>query len=102
MSELRNVQADLSRFRSRVLVAGLLVCIAFFLLASRLVYLQVFRHDDLLEQADNNRITAVPVVPNRGLILDRNGVVVATNYSAYTLEITPSKVANLDQVIEDL
>ena len=102
MSELRNVQADLSRFRRRVLVAGLLVCLAFTLLASRLVYLQVFRHDDLLEQADNNRITAVPVVPNRGLILDRNGVVVATNYSAYTLEITPSKVANLDQVIEDL
>ncbi len=102
MSELRNVQADLSRFRSRVLVAGLLVCCAFIMLASRLVYLQVFRHDDLLEQADNNRITAVPVVPNRGLILDRNGVVVATNYSAYTLEITPSKVGNLDQVIEDL
>jgi penicillin-binding protein 2 len=102
MSELRNVQADLSRFRSRVLVAGLLVCLAFILLASRLVYLQIYRHDDLLEQADNNRITAVPIVPNRGLILDRNGVVVATNYSAYTLEITPSKVGNLDQVIEDL
>lgn len=102
MSELRNVQADLSRFRSRVLVAGLLVCLAFILLASRLVYLQIFRHADLLEQADNNRITAVPIVPNRGLILDRNGVVVATNYSAYTLEITPSKVANLDQMIEDL
>ncbi|MEY4426520.1 MAG: hypothetical protein RL535_818, partial [Pseudomonadota bacterium] len=102
MSELRNVQADLSRFRSRVLVAGLLVCLAFILLTARLVYLQIFRHDDLLEQADNNRITAVPVVPNRGLILDRNGVVVATNYSAYTLEITPSKVANLDHVIDEL
>ena len=102
MAELRNVQADLSRFRSRVLVAGLLVFIAFILLASRLVYLQIFRHEDLQAQADNNRITAVPVVPNRGLILDRNGVVVATNYSAYTLEITPSKVANLDQVIDDL
>jgi penicillin-binding protein 2 len=102
MSELRNVQADLSRFRNRVLVAGLLVFLAFILLIARLVYLQVYRHDDLREQADNNRITAVPVVPNRGLILDRNGVVVATNYSAYTLEITPSKVGNLDQVIEDL
>jgi penicillin-binding protein 2 len=102
MSELRNVQADLSRFRNRILVAALLVVIAFLLLGSRLVYLQVFRHDDLREQADNNRITAVPVVPNRGLILDRNGVVVATNYSAYTLEITPSKISNLDQVIEDL
>jgi penicillin-binding protein 2 len=102
MSELRNVQADLSRFRSRVLVAGLMVFLAFILLASRLVYLQIFRHDDLQAQAENNRITAVPVVPNRGLILDRNGVVVATNYSAYTLEITPSKVKNLDQVIDDL
>jgi penicillin-binding protein 2 len=102
MAELRNVQADLSRFRNRVLVAGLLVLLAFVLLIARLAYLQIFRHDDLREQADNNRITAVPIVPNRGLILDRNGVVVATNYSAYTLEITPSKVSNLDQVIEDL
>jgi penicillin-binding protein 2 len=102
MSELRNVQADLSRFRNRILVAALLVIFAFLLLASRLIYLQVFRHDDLREQADNNRITAVPVVPNRGLILDRNGVVVATNYSAYTLEIMPSKISNLDQVIDDL
>ena len=102
MSELRNIQADLSRFRNRVLVAVLLVTFAFLLLSARLVYLQVFRHDDLQEQADNNRITAVPVVPNRGLILDRNGVVVATNYSAYTLEITPSKISNLDQVIDDL
>ena len=102
MSELRNVQADLSRFRNRVLVAGLLVFMAFILLTARLVYLQVYRHADLREQADNNRITAVPVVPNRGLILDRNGVVVATNYSAYTLEITLSKVGNLDRVIDDL
>mgnify|MGYP003498114801 CR=1 FL=1 len=102
MSELRNIQADLSRFRNRVLIAALLVVVAFLLLGARLVYLQVFRHDDLREQADNNRITAVPVVPNRGLILDRNGVVVATNYSAYTLEITPSKINNLDQVIDDL
>jgi penicillin-binding protein 2 len=102
MSELRNLQADLSRFRNRVFIAGLLVLLAFTVLTARLVYLQIFRHDDLLEQADNNRITAVPIVPNRGLILDRNGVVVATNYSAYTLEITPSKVTNLDQVIDDL
>ena len=38
----------------------------------------------------------MPIVPNRGLILDRNGVVLADNYSAYTLEITPSKVADLE------
>ncbi|MBC7599722.1 MAG: penicillin-binding protein 2 [Polaromonas sp.] len=102
MTELRNVEADLSRFRLRVLVAGLVILFAFVLVASRLVYLQVIRHDDLNEQAESNRTAVVPIVPNRGLILDRNGVVLATNYSAYTLEITPSRVADLEQTIEAL
>ncbi|MBC7604704.1 MAG: penicillin-binding protein 2, partial [Ramlibacter sp.] len=98
MTELRNVEADLSRFRLRVLAASLVVVICFLLLASRLVYLQVYRHTDLLEQAENNRTAIVPVVPNRGLILDRNGVVLATNYSAYTLEIMPARITGtLDQ-----
>lgn len=103
MTELRNVEADLSRFRARILVATALVLVAFFLLLSRLVYLQILRHDDLEEQAESNRTAIVPIVPNRGLILDRNGIVLATNYSAYTLEITPSRVArSLDQTIDDL
>ena len=102
MTELRNVEADLTRFRARVLVASLVVLMCFALLAGRLVYLQVYRHADLDEQAENNRTAIVPIVPNRGLILDRNGVVLATNYSAYTLEITPSKVANLDETIAAL
>ncbi|MEO6016442.1 MAG: penicillin-binding transpeptidase domain-containing protein, partial [Polaromonas sp.] len=102
MTELRNVEADLSRFRARVLVASLAVLVSFCLLAARLVYLQVYRHADLSEQAENNRTAIVPIVPNRGLILDRNGVVLATNYSAYTLEITPSKVESLDETIAAL
>lgn len=102
MMELRNVEADLSRFRSRVVVASITVVVCFLLVAARLVYLQVVRHDDLLEQAENNRTAIVPIVPNRGLILDRNGIVLASNYSAYTLEVTPSKVLNLEQTIEDL
>lgn len=102
MTEIRNVEADLSRFRARVLVAGLVILFAFMLLAARLVFLQVVRHDDLNEQAESNRTAVVPIVPNRGLILDRNGVVLATNYSAYTLEITPSRVADLEETIEAL
>ncbi len=102
MTELRDVEADLSRFRARVLVIGLLILLAFSLVAARLVYLQVVRHDDLNAQAESNRTAVVPIVPNRGLILDRNGVVLATNYSAYTLEITPSKVRDLDDTIEAL
>jgi penicillin-binding protein 2 len=102
MTELRDVEADLSRFRARVLAVTLLIFVCFFLLLVRLVYLQIVRHEDLSEQAETNRTALVPVLPNRGLILDRNGIVLATNYSAYTLEITPSKVDQLEQTIEQL
>ncbi|WP_027477378.1 penicillin-binding protein 2 [Curvibacter gracilis] len=102
MTELRNVEADLWRFRTRVVAAGVVVLICFSLLVARLIYLQVVRHEDLAEQAENNRTAVVPIVPNRGLIVDRNGVVLATNYSAYTLEITPSKAGPLDEVIDGL
>ncbi|HSW08618.1 penicillin-binding protein 2 [Aquabacterium sp.] len=103
MTELKNLERELRRFRGRLLAAALFVLLAFGLLASRLVWLQVYRHDDLALQAEANRITVVPIVPNRGLIVDRNGLVLATNYSAYTLEITPSKVeADLEPMIDAL
>lgn len=102
MTELRNVEADLAQFRTRVVVAGLAVLFAFGLLATRMVYLQVLRHDEFDAQAESNRTAVLPVVPNRGQILDRHGRVLATNFSAYTLEITPSKVEDLDSTIEAL
>lgn len=102
MTELRNVEADLHRFRARVLVVSLLVFACFVVLFFRLVYLQIVRHDELEAQAEINRTTIVPLVPTRGLILDRNGIPLATNYSAYTLEITPAQVDNLEQTINQL
>lgn len=103
MTELRNVEADLSRFRGRVLAASAAVLVCFLLLVARLVYLQIIKHEELDEQAEANRTAIVPIVPNRGLILDRNGIVLATNYSAYTLEITPSRVdQTVDKVIDEL
>ena len=102
MTELRNAELDARRFRRRVLVVGAVVFFAFCLVVARLVFLQVVRHEDLAEQAESNRTAIVPVVPNRGLILDRNGVVLATNYAAYTLEITPSRVGELDETIDAL
>ena len=102
MTELRNVEADLARFRTRVLVAGAAVLFAFGLLVARMIYLQIVRHDDYAAQAESNRTAVLPVVPNRGQILDRHGRVLASNYSAYTLEITPSKVEDLDATIAAL
>ncbi len=102
MTELKNIEQEVGRFRMRLAAAAVFVLFAFGLLAARLVYLQVYRHEDLSTQAENNRITVVPIVPNRGLILDRNGIVLANNYSAYTLEITPSKVDDLEATIDRL
>ena len=103
MTELKDIERELGSFRVRLAAAALFVLFCFGLLAARLVYLQVVKHEELATQAEANRIAVVPIVPNRGLILDRNGAVLADNYSAYTLEITPSKVAGtLEETIDAL
>ncbi|GAP36423.1 penicillin-binding protein 2 [Piscinibacter sakaiensis] len=102
MTELKDIEQELNRFRGRLLAAGAFVLFGFGLLCARLVFLQVYKHDELATRADNNRIAVVPIVPNRGLIVDRNGIVLANNYSAYTLEITPSKAGDLEGTIDAL
>jgi len=102
MAELKNLENELDRFRLRLFAAGAFVLVAFGLLGARLSYLQVVRYEDLSAQAETNRTAVLPIVPNRGRILDRNGEVLATNYSAYTLEITPSKVEDLDATVDAL
>ncbi len=102
MTELKNVEQELSRFNTRLLAAAAFVLFGFGLLGARLVHLQIVKHQELATQAENNRIAVVPIVPNRGLIVDRNGVVLANNYSAYTLEITPSKAGELEPLIDRL
>ena len=102
MTEIKNLEQELGRFRVRLWAAVGFVLFCFGLLAARLVVLQVNRHEELSTRAESNRIAVVPIVPNRGLIVDRHGVVLANNYSAYTLEITPSKVDNVEATIEAL
>ncbi|MDQ6917557.1 MAG: penicillin-binding protein 2, partial [Pseudomonadota bacterium] len=100
--ELRDPQRELLHFRRRMLIAGALVIFAFAGLMSRFVYLQLFKHQHYQTLAESNRIAIVPIVPNRGVVTDRNGVVLAQSYSAYTLEVTPSRVRNLDETIDQL
>jgi len=101
--EIKDTEQEMREFRLRVTVLGGLVLLCFFLLLARFVWLQIVEHSDFAVKAEENRIALVPIVPNRGLILDRNGVVLARNYSAYTLEITPAKLtASLDDTIDEL
>jgi penicillin-binding protein 2 len=99
---LRNREAELSAFRSRLALAALAIVLLFAALAGRFVYLQVIKRDHYHTLAEANRISVMPITPNRGLILDRNGEVLAANYSAYTLEITPGKVSNLERALDEL
>jgi penicillin-binding protein 2 len=100
--EFNNPQEGLEQFRSRITIAGGLVLLCFALLFGRFVWLQVVKHDYYQTRAEENRISLVPITPNRGLITDRNGVVLARNYSAYTLEITPTQVSNIEATIDGL
>lgn len=102
MSDFYQGEQDSNRFRNRVLVAGLAVLLAFLLLFARFVYLQVVQHDYYSTRAESNRISLVPIMPNRGNIEDRNGVILARNFSAFTLEITPSRTNGLEQTIDGL
>jgi penicillin-binding protein 2 len=99
---LRDQQRELSVFRNRLMLAGLVIAVAFAILLARFSWLQVVQRAYYHTLAEQNRISVVPVVPNRGLILDRNGVVLAANYSAYTLEVTPSKVDEIERAIDEL
>jgi len=103
MTEFKNTERELHFFRLRLSAVGVFVFICFGLLLARFLWLQVYKHSDYAAQAEDNRISVVPIVPNRGLIVDRNGAVLARNFSAYTLEITPSKInGDMDAVIDQL
>ena len=98
-AEFRDLESELSRFQYRLGVAGAVVVAAFALLALRFLYLQLVQHDYYRTKAEDNRISVIPLVPNRGLIMDRSGVVLARNESQYTLEISLQKVANAEATI---
>ena len=102
MSDFHNPDSDLDRFRFRLGIAALLVLLAFGVLIGRFVWLQIIQHDFYRTRAEDNRIALIPIVPNRGVITDRNGVILARNYSAFTLEITPSQTGRLDETIDAL
>ena len=99
---LNTRDSDLDRFRSRILIAAAGVVMGLGLLIGRFFFLQVVQHEYYITRAEDNRISLVPIPPNRGVIQDRNGVVLAHNYSAFTLEITPSKVEDLEATIDAL
>ena len=94
--------AEAALFFNRTVFAGAIVGAAFVGLLSRLFYLQVIEHQNWRTQAERNRISVQPIAPTRGLIYDRNGVILAENRSSYSLEISLEKVKATAPVIDAL
>ena len=101
-TELRNYDQELFWFQRRLSLAAVLVVLGFLALLGRFVYLQVIQNKHFATLAEANRIDIQPEAPNRGIITDRNGVVLASNYSAYTLEMNPQKITDLDTAIDEV
>jgi penicillin-binding protein 2 len=100
--EFKNHLREIFHFQLRLVVGIGFVSVLMGILLMRFIYLQAARHTYYQTLSESNRIAIVPIVPNRGLILDRNGVVLAHNYSGYTLEINQSKTADIEATINDL
>ncbi len=100
--KLPNAHEEFRRFASRIRIAGLGAGLFFLILFGRFVWLQLIQYDRYHSLAESNRIALVPAVPARGVIFDRNNAILAHNFSAYTLEITPSKAGDLEDTINRL
>lgn len=94
---------DLDSFQERIHIATLFVTFCFLLLITRLVWLQLVSHGKYALLAENNRIALVPAPANRGLLIDRNGIVIGRNYSALTLDVNAAELkGNVDELIDEL
>ncbi len=100
--QLKNLQLELEQFQGRLKWAGIFAALLALTLLGRLFFMQVMRYDHYQAQAESNRITLIPTAPGRGLMLDRKGVVLAENYSAYTVELTVSKVGDLEKALVEI
>ncbi|MDD2699869.1 MAG: penicillin-binding protein 2 [Sideroxydans sp.] len=100
--ELKNHQRERYLFSLRLIFCLGFVGVLMAILVARAFYLQVWKHEYFDTMAESNRIFVVPIVPNRGVITDRNGTVLARNYAGYTLELTPEKIPDLNATIEEI
>ncbi|HGX92758.1 MAG TPA: penicillin-binding protein 2, partial [Candidatus Tenderia sp.] len=94
---LRDNLRESQLFSNRAVVAVVFIILALLALVGRMVYLQIMSHDHYTTLSHNNRVSIVPLAPTRGLIFDRNGVIVAQNLPTFSLEIVPERCKNLDQ-----
>jgi len=96
---IRDKSYERRLFRARAIAAAVIVLVALSCLVWRMTYLQVALHDKYADLSENNRVQIRPIAPNRGLIYDRNGVLLAENIPAYSLTLVPERIDDLDATL---
>ena len=99
---IRDHSAEANLFARRATVAFFIVVCMLGIVLNNLYSLQVEQYDDYQTRSNGNRIKVLPVAPNRGLIFDRNGVLLAENRPVFSLEITPEETNDLDDTLSRL
>jgi penicillin-binding protein 2 len=101
-SRIKNQEAEYRQLLARGLIAGLFATLALLAVVGRLIYLQIVNGSHFVTLSENNRLRLDPVTPTRGLIYDRNGVVLARNVPSYALEVTPEQVPDMKKTLAAL
>ncbi|MDE1308958.1 penicillin-binding protein 2 [Vibrio aestuarianus] len=101
-SQIRDYQAEARLFRNRAIAAFIGIVVLVGILLTNLYHIQINQYQDYKTRSNDNRIKVVPIAPNRGLIYDRNGVLLAENRPVFNLEITPEQVKNMAETIARL
>ncbi|MFA6409633.1 MAG: penicillin-binding protein 2 [Gammaproteobacteria bacterium] len=94
---IKNHQNEVRLFQRRLLIVGIFILVLTGILLARLFYLQVWQHKLYNTLSEQNHLILLPVEPNRGLIYDRNGILLADNKSIFSLDVVPAEVENLDE-----
>ena len=99
---LKNLRLESLIYRERAIIAAILVAGTFLLLMVRLYDLQITNYSHYQTLSNDNRVRVLPIAPTRGLILDRNGEILADNTPNYQLVVTPSQVKDMTQMLDEL
>ena len=102
LSNIKNYRLETRIFKNRLLISAVIILALIFVLIFRLFYLQIVKHNFYQKLSENNQIELLPIEPNRGLIYDRNGVLLAQNEPVFTLSVIPDSVPDLEQTILEL
>ena len=99
---LKDHEKDARLVRNRVVVGAVAIMLLICVLIARLYYLQVIQHDYHSTLSENNRVHVQPIPPTRGLIFDRNGVIVADNRPSFSLSMTRERAGNWQEVLDTI